>query len=88
MPRDYPLGTKRLCVDTDYYATFNRENVTLVDLRKTPIDRITPKGVRTSEREYEVDSLVFATGSNGDSGTDLLFLNKGTAKLELRYLAE
>jgi cyclohexanone monooxygenase len=67
-PRDYPLGTKRLCVDTDYYATFNRDNVTLVDLRKTPIAAITPKGVRTSEREYAVDSLVFATGFDAMTG--------------------
>lgn len=67
-PRDYPLGTKRLCVDTDYYATFNRDNVTLVDLRKTPIVAITPKGVRTSDREYAVDSLVFATGFDAMTG--------------------
>ena len=67
-PRDYPLGTKRLCVDTEYYATFNRDNVTLVDLRKTPIVAITPKGVRTSEREYAVDSLVFATGFDAMTG--------------------
>jgi cyclohexanone monooxygenase len=67
-PRDYPLGTKRLCVDTDYYATFNRDNVTLVDLRKTPIAAITPKGVRTSDREYAVDSLVFATGFDAMTG--------------------
>ena len=44
VPRDYPLGTKRLCVDTDYYATFNRDNVTLIDLRKSPIEEITPAG--------------------------------------------
>ena len=49
-PRDYPLGTKRLCVDTDYYATFNRDNVTLIDLRKSPIEEITPAGVRTRRR--------------------------------------
>ena len=67
-PRDYPLGTKRLCVDTGYYTTFNRDNVTLVDLRKTPIEAITPKGVRTSEREYAVDSLVFATGFDAMTG--------------------
>src|SRR5262249_54965595 len=67
-PRDYPLGTKRLCVDTDYYVTFNRDNITLVDLRKTPIVAITPKGVRTSDREYAVDSLVFATGFDAMTG--------------------
>src|SRR5205814_7164544 len=67
-PRDYPLGTKRLCVDTDYYATFNRDNVTLVDLKKAPIVAITPKGVRTSENEHAADSLVFATGFDAMTG--------------------
>ena len=67
-PRDYPLGTKRLCVDTNYYATFNRDNVTLIDLRKTPIDGITERGLRTTEREYEVDSLVFAIGFDAMTG--------------------
>jgi cyclohexanone monooxygenase len=67
-PTDYPLGTKRLCVDTDYYATFNRDNVTLIDLRKAPIEAITPRGVRTPEAEYAVDSLVFATGFDAMTG--------------------
>ena len=43
LPRSYPVGTKRLCVDTEYYATFNRDNVTLVDVRADPIQAITPK---------------------------------------------
>jgi cyclohexanone monooxygenase len=68
VPRDYPLGTKRLCVDTDYYATFNRPNVTLVDLRKTPIQAITPTGLRTSAAEYTFDSLVFAIGFDAMTG--------------------
>jgi cyclohexanone monooxygenase len=67
-PRDYPLGTKRLCVDTDYYATFNRDNVTLVDVRRSPIQAITPHGLRTRDEEYEVDSLVFATGFDAMTG--------------------
>ena len=50
VPRDYPIGTKRLCVDTDYYATFNRDNVTLVDVRQAPIEAITPRGLRTRGR--------------------------------------
>ena len=68
VPRDYPLGTKRLCVDTNYYATFNRDNVTLVDVRQTPIEAITPKGVRTGGVEYTVDDLVFATGFDAMTG--------------------
>jgi len=67
-PTDYPLGTKRLCVDTGYYDTFNRDNVTLVDLRKTPIEAIIPRGVRTSEAEYAVDAIVFATGFDAMTG--------------------
>src|SRR5262249_26877738 len=67
-PSDYPLGTKRLCVDTDYYATFNRDNVTLVDVRKVPIEAITPTGVRTAEAEYAVDAIVFATGFDAMTG--------------------
>jgi cyclohexanone monooxygenase len=67
-PRDYPLGTKRLCVDTDYYATFNRDNVTLVDIRKSPIEAITRHGLRTETAEYRLDSLVFATGFDAMTG--------------------
>ncbi len=47
-PYDYPIFTKRICVDTDYFETFNRDNVTLVDLRKTPLQEITARGVRAS----------------------------------------
>ena len=67
-PTTYPLGTKRLCVDTDYYATFNRDNVTLVDLRATPIEEITPDGLRTAAARYAFDSLIFATGFDAMTG--------------------
>ena len=83
-PRDYPLGTKRMCVDTGYYATFNREHVTLVDLRKTPIEAITPQGVRTVEREYAVDSLVFATGFDAMTGALLRIDLRGRGGTTLR----
>ncbi len=82
-PRDYPLGTKRLCVDTDYYATFNRDNVTLVDLRATPIEAITPRGVRTRGAEYAVDSLVFATGFDAMTGALLAIDIRGRGGLPL-----
>lgn len=65
---DYPLGTKRICVDMDYYATFNHEHVTLVDLRRDPIAAITPRGVRTASTEYDLDSLVLATGFDAMTG--------------------
>jgi cyclohexanone monooxygenase len=67
-PRNHALGTKRPCLDTDYYATYNRANVALVDVRTTPIVAITPAGVRTSEREYALDALVFATGFDAMTG--------------------
>jgi cation diffusion facilitator CzcD-associated flavoprotein CzcO len=67
-PKDYPLGTKRICVDTHYYETFNRDNVTLVDVRASPIEELTPKGLRTRGAEYELDSLVFATGFDAFTG--------------------
>jgi cation diffusion facilitator CzcD-associated flavoprotein CzcO len=67
-PRSFPFGTKRPCLDSGYYDTFNKENVHLVDLRKTPLVEITGKGVRTSEREYEFDAIVFATGFDAMTG--------------------
>src|SRR4029450_485465 len=51
-PKTYPLGTKRLCVDTGYYDTFNRDNVTLVDGRTAPIEEMTPEGLRTRTGAY------------------------------------
>lgn len=68
-PRDHPFGTKRPCLDSGYYATFNRETVHLVDLKKTPLVEITEHGVRTSEAEYAVDDIVFATGFDAMTGT-------------------
>jgi cation diffusion facilitator CzcD-associated flavoprotein CzcO len=68
-PRDHPFGTKRPCLDSGYYATFNREHVHLVDLKKTPLEEVTERGVRTAEREYEVDDLVFATGFDAMTGS-------------------
>lgn len=68
LPKDYPIGTKRLCIDTGYYATFNRDNVTLIDLRSTPIEAITPAGLTTSDASYELDSIVFATGFDAMTG--------------------
>ncbi len=82
-PQDYPLGTKRLCVDTGYYATFNRDNVTLVDVRAAPIEAITPHGVRTRDAEYTVDSIVFATGFDAMTGALLNIDIRGRAGQKL-----
>jgi cyclohexanone monooxygenase len=68
IPKGYPLGTKRLCVDTDYYETFNRDNVTLVDVNEEPIHEITPAGLRAGDTDYAVDAIVFATGFDAMTG--------------------
>jgi cyclohexanone monooxygenase len=70
-PTNHPFGTKRLCVDTDYYATYNRDNVTLVDLRRTPIEQVTPTGLRTRDGEIELQAIVFATGFDAMTGAVL-----------------
>jgi len=67
-PNDHPIGTKRLVLDTDYFETYNRDNVTLVNVRKAPIQEITPTGLRTTESEYELDAIVFATGFDAMTG--------------------
>ena len=67
-PKDYPFAAKRLCVDTDYYATFNRSNVSLVDIKTAPIERITPDGIRTATGDYPVDAIVLATGFDAMTG--------------------
>ncbi len=68
-PKDHPIGTKRLCLDTNYYETYNRPNVALVDVRSDPIAEITPSGVRlASSAQYDVDALVFATGFDAMTG--------------------
>jgi cyclohexanone monooxygenase len=67
-PRSFPIGTKRLCLDSGYYETFNQPHVHLVDLRKTPLTEFTATGLRTSEREYEFDAIVFATGFDAMTG--------------------
>ena len=66
-PRNF-VGAKRLCVDTGYYQTYNRPNVTLIDLAGEPIEAITPRGVRTRGREWAVDDIVFATGFDAMTG--------------------
>jgi cyclohexanone monooxygenase len=76
-PRTYPIATKRLCLDTNYYATYNRPNVSLVDVRKTPLQEITETGLRTSEQEYEFDSIVFATGFDAMTGALVAFPIEG-----------
>ena len=67
-PWEFPIGTKRMPLDTNYYATFNRPNVTLVDLKRTPIEEITPDGIRTSAGHHPMDVIVYATGYDALTG--------------------
>jgi cyclohexanone monooxygenase len=67
-PDDHPIGTKRLVLDTDYYETYNRDNVTLVDIRSKAIREITPTGLSTTDADYELDAIVFATGFDAMTG--------------------
>ena len=83
-PHDYPIGTKRLCADTDYYETFNRDNVTLVDVRKAPITRITAGGLCTADAEYALDAIVFAIGFDAMTGALLGVDIRGREGVALR----
>jgi cation diffusion facilitator CzcD-associated flavoprotein CzcO len=67
-PKDHPFGTKRPCVDTGYYATFNRPNVELIDLRAEPLETFNAKGIATKSRQYEFDAVVLATGFDAMTG--------------------
>ncbi len=83
-PRDHPLGSKRICVGSGYYETFNRENVTLVSIRDERIEAIIPTGVRTAKAEYPVDTLVLATGYDALTGALLRIDIKGRGGQALR----
>ena len=80
---DHPYASKRPPIDTDYFETFNRDNVELVDVRADPIERITPKGIRTRAAEYPLDIIVFATGFDGMTGSLLRIDIRGRDGLPL-----
>ncbi len=84
LPNDHPIGTKRLILDTNYYETYNRGNVTLVDARSAPIEAITPAGLRTTEAAYEFDAIVFATGFDAMTGALLEIDLHGTDGVSLK----
>ena len=68
MPIDYPIGAKRVCLDTDYYATYNRDNVSLIDVRSNPITRIVESGIELQSGLLKVDCIVFASGFDAMTG--------------------
>lgn len=67
-PTDYPIGAKRLVLEANYWETFNRENVTLVDIRETPFTKLTENAIETTRGRYEIDDLVLATGFDALTG--------------------
>jgi cation diffusion facilitator CzcD-associated flavoprotein CzcO len=68
IPRNHGFGTRRLPLETFYYEIYNQDNVELVDLNETPIDRITPDGIKTTARKYPFDIIIFATGFDAITG--------------------
>ena len=81
------IGAKRLCVDTNYYATFNRDNVALIDIKQHPIQEITANAVRLADQEVEIDALVIATGFDAMTGaiTSVDIRGRDGAKLQERW---
>jgi cation diffusion facilitator CzcD-associated flavoprotein CzcO len=68
IPKDHGFGTRRVPLETKYYEAYNQENVRLVDIRATPIERITPDGIKTSDAEYAFDMIIYATGFDAITG--------------------
>ena len=83
-PAHHPLGAKRMCVVTDYYETFNRDNVRLINVRDTPIERIVPRGVDVAGEHIPLDALIFATGFDTMTGSLLAMDIRGRRDRPLR----
>ena len=81
------FGTRRLPLETFYYEVYNQDNVELVDITETPIERITPKGIKTNSREYEFDIIIFATGFDAITGAfdKIAFRGAGGADLKDKW---
>jgi cyclohexanone monooxygenase len=83
-PYDHPLGTKRMCVDTDYFETYNRDNVRLVSIRETPIEEITADGLRVGGESFAFDTIVLGTGFDAMTGALLAIDLRGRGGMPLR----
>ena len=89
-PKDHPFGSKRIPLETEYYEAYNRENVLLVDVRETPIEAITPKGIKTSDKEYEFDVIIYATGFDAITGalTSMDIRGEGGQSLKEKWASQ
>ena len=67
--KTYPIGTKRICVDSQYFETYNRDNVDLIDVHQHPLEELTPTGLKAGGKDYTFDAIVFATGFDAMTGT-------------------
>ena len=69
IPKNHGFGTRRVPLETKYYEVYNQDNVELVDIKETPIERITPTGIKTSDADYEFDIIIYATGFDAITGS-------------------
>ena len=83
-PASHPIGTKRICVDSGYYETYNRDNVNLIDISQNPIEHMTDNGLSVDGKVYEFDTIVFATGFDAMTGTLFNIDIRGRNKLALK----
>ena len=84
VPKDHMFGSKRLPCESGYYEVYNQDNVLLVDVRKAPIERITPTGLKTTDAEYEFDVIIFATGYDAVTGSLTRIDIRGEGGLSLK----
>jgi cation diffusion facilitator CzcD-associated flavoprotein CzcO len=87
IPLNHGFGTRRLPLETFYYEVYNQDNVELVDITETPIERITPEGIGTSAAEYEFDIIIYATGFDAITGSfdNIDFRGAGGARLKDKW---
>ena len=87
IPKNHGFGTRRLPLETFYYEAYNRDNVELIDIKETPIERITPSGIKTSERDFAFDIIIFATGFDAITGAfdRIDFRGAGGARLKDKW---
>ncbi len=87
IPKNHGFGTRRLPLETFYYEVYNQDNVELVDITETPIERITPEGIKTSDKEYEFDIIIYATGFDAITGSfdKIDFRGAGGARLKDKW---
>src|SRR4029450_3129392 len=84
IPKNHGFGPRRVPLETKYYEVYNQPNVKLVDIKETPIERITPDGIKTSDAEYDFDIIIYATGFDAITGAFDRLDFQGVAGLKLR----